>query len=893
MTKDRQLEWQLMDLSGENPGQVRQAANPTLAASAQSLGLHHNVEILYGRVVDAIPYTGCYKVLPERGLSVITCQYMSPAGNGAYGARGVSSIPPGAHVWFIYHHNLNYGVIIGTSSYFMSNSSQGLSDFFFIGSRSGLFRDVAHSFPFTLNTRGIGDWSAGKPFDSTTAGEWGAITETGTRVLLDSFMVQVGAGEGCGFYAYLWDNLARVIGVNLQVWSNTAQRDSLDDDSEHYDIEGFCTYPWETLGLGRQGGEATIEKTAQQTEIDEPWYGAVEPYDDRQQAVQRMQHINGYLGQGGTRRLMAPTTGERNTLQNAVAQAALFEEHIALTGRYTLRTADEVIIARRPLIPTITQQERPESPTGDKTDNYKASGMFGAGDEHKVVGSLKIPDGAEDPHVLEAAAFQDIQAYVFNWDAVHPFHYHKKDWKVSEESDTELGSSVPAPDFSKLAQHKNMYLDGPETVTINVDHRYGDVTYALASSYFTLLHNGGVVLGDGFGSEIRMSGGHIDISAPGDIWLKSGRNTVQWGGRDVITRAGNCCDISTTSGDIRLKAEKHLWGLAGNSGGDGIVMLESKGTTDQYNFESPDNFAEDATGSGVVLRSATGNIVNWAKDIYLRTGGGPVATGNITLDAAQGESNIITNSASILNFLRNTSSAEVLQIYYDLQDDKAQIGSIHSWTYNNMSINGSAQINGNLIVNGSIVSNQTIYVNDGHIATSQAAQFDGKVAEISANSQTSLFQSLAQNQQTQNQQITKYYTDTLFNGWYDKYKAGNADVMTIGEFCFRTAKDQYNTLSSDDQLQFRMFESRWQQMLSGGGQAWKEPKVKSAQVDGTAPYPGLEVFSNTSSFIKANLLLFDNASGTAKSRSGDSNPYLTAELGEPTRQALNNYTRLG
>ena len=164
----RQLEWQLAD----TPKKDRQAANITSAATAQLLGLDQNVEILFGRVVDCIPYVGCYKVLPERGLCTITCQYLTPAPNGVLGAKGVSSIPPGAHVWFIYHPKMHIGLIIGIASYFMSDATAALSDYIYQGSRSGFHSDIAHSYPLTLNTRGIGDWSAGKPFDNTTAGEW-------------------------------------------------------------------------------------------------------------------------------------------------------------------------------------------------------------------------------------------------------------------------------------------------------------------------------------------------------------------------------------------------------------------------------------------------------------------------------------------------------------------------------------------------------------------------------------------------------------------------------------------------------------------------------------------------------------------------------------------------
>ena len=253
----RQLEWNLAELN--ETGRERPASDPTASKPAQNRNLGHGPEILFGRVVDCIPYVGCYKVMPERGLSVITCTYLTPGPNGIIGARAVSSIPPGAHVWFLYHRDLNYGVILGTESYFMTKGSAALSDYIYPGGRSGLHRDPAHGFPFVLNTRGIGDWSAGKPFDATMGGEWGAIVETGLRILLDSFMVQMGVSESCGFTAFLWDNLCRMSGINLQIRSNAFEHEALHDTGEHFELVSHCIYPWETLGWGRFVGSPSYQ----------------------------------------------------------------------------------------------------------------------------------------------------------------------------------------------------------------------------------------------------------------------------------------------------------------------------------------------------------------------------------------------------------------------------------------------------------------------------------------------------------------------------------------------------------------------------------------------------------------------------------------------------------
>ena len=884
----RQLEWQLAD----TPKKDRQAANITSAATAQLLGLDQNVEILFGRVVDCIPYVGCYKVLPERGLCTITCQYLTPAPNGVLGAKGVSSIPPGAHVWFIYHPKMHIGLIIGIASYFMSDATAALSDYIYQGSRSGFHSDIAHSYPLTLNTRGIGDWSAGKPFDNTTAGEWGAITETGLRVLLDSFMVQLGVGESCGLFAYLWDNLCRLAGTNLQIRANAFEREALDDESEHYDVENIYVYPWETMGLGSKDSSSPIQTyDAQAAQIDSPWYSALEPQNDDQNAIPRLRKIQGYLGQGGKRLLSAPITSGISQLSNPVQQASLFEEHISLRGGYSLRSASDIVIARRPLIPVITPAARPETSTADNSQNYKASGAYGDGTEHKVTGDIPVQGDVEKPFA-RMASIQDIQSYIFNWENVHPFHYHTNDWNLSEESAAPLASAIGTPDFNALANHSQMYLDDASTSQLKIDHRYGDVNFTLSSSYFSLLKDGGVAIGDGFGSEIRMSGGHIHITAPGDIWLKSGRNTVNWSGRDSIIRANNCFDASTSVGDIRMKSEAHMWMCAGNNGSVGALLLESRGSGQDYQFDAPDHFAEDALAGGIILRTESGNIVNWGQNIYMRTGGGDVNAGNIVLDASRGDGVIITNSGGIANFVKPAGGGMVINAFYDDAGSGVTVNAVQTFTAQETVLDGNLRVNGYADINGNLFTDKTIYVNNGHIVTSDAEEYNGLVNVLGDDALTWRFAEMTADIENLIDETDTYYSDALYTARYADNRAGNDLVMEIGKFSFRTSKNQCKTLSEDGTLQFRLFEDRWQQMSNNGMLQWLEPNVTSQGIE-TKPYPGYDVFAHGEAFVKMPQTMFDVASGTALDRGEDGGPYVDPKLGVPELSSLNSYTILG
>ena len=195
-----------------------------------------------------------------------------------------------------------------------------------------------------------------------------------------------------------------------------------------------------------------------------------------------------------------------------------------------------------------------------------------------------------------------------------------------------------------------MYLSEPVPRKIKVDHRYGMQNFYETESFFSLLEDGSVVIGDGYGAEIRMSGGCVTISAPGDVWLKSGRHTQAWAGGDVIQRANGNVDISTTEKSVRIKAEKDVMVLAGNSGNKGGVLIESRAASTQYNFEQA---GDDVQFGGVVLRAPKSNVVALSHQIYLRSGGGNsnIQPGNITIDAGRGEADLVTKSNRISHYV--------------------------------------------------------------------------------------------------------------------------------------------------------------------------------------------------------------------------------------------------
>jgi hypothetical protein len=217
----------------------------------------------------------------------------------------------------------------------------------------------------------------------------------------------------------------------------------------------------------------------------------------------------------------------------------------SLTGAIGLRSARRVLICRRPNIPSPRQKKRAEDPNGDNPYEefplvpYAPSGLQqppgGIGSAydwavHKVKGDLSGNYPRQTVCMLH-----DILAYTFNWEGLHPFYYHTKDWDVADENDPAAPLwNQQSPVYARLLV--DQHLSTPTPVELDVDHRYRDVGYYENESGLALLDDGSVVVYDAWGSEIRMHEGTIEFIAAGDVVTRSGRNAV-------VMAAGALCDF--------------------------------------------------------------------------------------------------------------------------------------------------------------------------------------------------------------------------------------------------------------------------------------------------------------------------------------------------------------
>jgi len=849
---------------------------------AHNTGLGNGGQICYGCIIDGSATTNFYRVNVERGTAPKIAVPLGSTSQANLGATEINTYAPGTTVLLYLHSQLEHAFIIGAIPDAAVLGRDSIHDAISMTSR---FRvDEAHKRYMKLaDGSGVSNWSCWKPFDSTHASEWGATSVTGLKITLDDFMAQIAVNEFTGVFGFYHDQLLRVAGYNMQTWTAGHERDAYMDQAEYNDTQGYSPYPWEAMGVLKPDTDMIQTYTPDQfaTAAGRPYYSNWENKYESQQPFHRTQKFYGYYGQGGRTVVCAPPpsatwwtykfTGQgdppdpfETKVQNELADnpresnkgpqkqqppdpesptnapIGLAEDNTAMDGRRFIASAKGITLSKRMLLPVPARMRRPEDGNGDDADtNYKAAGKYGEGVDHVITGDVAAED-EKLPHLQRAAGILDLHGYLFNYVGLHPFHWHAKDYKTYEQSELQHAQyNSHIPDYTSLKG--SMYLAQPNAKTLDIDHRYTGQKFYESESYISLLEDGAVVIGDGYGAEIRMCAGSITISAPGDVWFKPGKNAQIWAGRDIIMRANSGVDISTTESNVRIKAEQNVMILAGNDSSQkqGGVLIESRAKSPTYNFEDP---GDAVVFGGVVLRAKNSEVIGLGKNIYMRTTGGYAGTGGdagvITMDASRGAGSIVTKSKNMYQYVDEAGG-----IYHHFRNE-ANPGSARA--RGNLFMARQSLLGGALYVNGPVVGDGktegfafiargNIITDKGHIITQRGGpavpcqgdcrnSVEEAIEKIKTYAQVDLPKALST--------LDKEIWDPL---WYNDNRPGNADTIKKLEFSFR--RDEDYRIDND----FAVFEDRWQQYARIDEQLtgfWEEKPVKTGGGVETWPFPG-------------------------------------------------------
>jgi hypothetical protein len=837
-------------------------SDPLNAAHLVRTGLDIQSRLYLGRVVDVMAYCHCYKVVLENGRSAIPCALTTATSLYGIGAKQINTLLPGTPVLVMRHPQLSYGLILCVLPSVGVNPQQSRSDYLSQASRCGPHVDAYHSSILSLaKNGGVSNFSMGRPVDSTASGEWGAITETGLRVSLDSFMAQIAADEANGIFVF-YNQLLRIAGTQLEEFSSGHLRECINDEGEFNYLLGVTPFPREQMGVLRAGIEPYRVVSVQETQGSSPELGGYEPIHPDQVPFHRSVQYLGYLGQGGSRLVQAPGDADFNRLGEDIVHTGLLREVATTRGAYGLASAKSITFVKRPLIVSAKRRKLASAGGGDSQENYKFAGEFGDGREHVVPGQPAAPQDTVAAAAVRAGSFFDHMAYLFNWEALHPFAYHENDWYTPEESELEAFDGADSTSMSYSSLTGRQFLDPPSPVDPSIDSRGSSEIYRNVA-YFSLLDDGSVVQGCGYGSEIKQAGGSVFIDAPGDIFLR-GRNIVLMSGRDTIVRANNSIDLSANNKDVRIKAENNMQLLAGNSGRGGI-LLESKANGPITAFA--DRFGEDVVSSGVMVKCKNSWFNTWTAGTYLRTGGKDVTGGPVIIDADKGKADIYTRSNGFYRYI-NSGSADLFK-----GDGKTRQAFYV--------VDGGVLVNGTLMHNGSTISTGLCLYNSQCIAGGHFASLKGgpagKIPPAAIPRLAAALTAVTDTVKKVNDSGDDVFQKLFPNFLYKKDGPGNDDTIEYASFTYRTPTQM--KIPSD----YVLCEARWQAEArkAGEGGTWKENPVTVGKQE-LYPYPGKSAWKTQSSMLGIKLNLYDLDAKRSKDRSNFST-YEQAEYASPER----------
>jgi len=850
--------------------QARPTSDPGFQAALATQSFQDSSRLGFGVITDVTAIANCYRVQLDKMHYPLTGMLAGPTAAGASGARPLNTLQPGTPVVVAWHPNLYYCVILGAMPYPQTAGNKSVHEQICHASRNRV--DQGHQQPLIMGGRPfVTDWLSGRPFDATAAGEAGWIAETGMRIFMDPFMAMLGLDEATGLTVFYQDQLMRIAAYNLRMFTAGHEREGINDGCEYNDWSGFTPYPWEQMGLYTRGQDPRRDHTPAEWQVDVPYLGPWEPEPLDARAWHRVTLYQGYFGQGGKKTVcVAPTTGTRAKFtSDQPVYPCLYDEMTTLDGRHIIASAKGIHIVKRSGLIAPQRKYVPEQikTEGDSDKDYKFASIEGSGPEHEIKGGLKI--NGSPAALVRAATVHDLHAYLFNYVSFHGMYWHTKDWDCPEQSDlTHVdGKPFTVPDFGQLAY--SMFLEPPSAKSVKVDHRYDKTEIFPNDCGMDFLDDGGVVFYDGFGGEIRMTGGSI---------MKPGRNANIWGGDDVIVKAKNSMDFSTSNKDMRFKAERNQQFLSGNSGIGG-TLIESKGAK-KYNFV--ERKGEEVESGGVMLRAPIGDVTTWASRVYLRTGGGKIAPGPIILDANKGMDEIITHALVQHHFLDGS-----FFIHYGREGEMRESLMLNE---NYSAIPSTLFVDGAGIFANSVLCKGSFLASGGHIVTTQGCnnmfvgclKNPGKVNLLIAEGKERVNESLPTD-------LAKpKYDNKLDDEVYEEDQVGNDDVIANASFTCRTV-DQYGTMD------FQMFEDRWQQqgrMSKKVTTTWPEAVVVTEQGD-MYPYPGDQHYAEGSKVlmqIDMKLVDFDNDRERDRGASPNLNDeYKNPETEEPDAVSLNSY----
>lgn len=789
-----------------------------------------------GTVIQAIPFAHWYRVQMPTGQGNIPACSLATTGLLPMGPRMGNMYPPGSTVLVWKPKHLHYGFIVGTVPAVTTEARLSRPDFLQQDGQTGFRRDLAHSLSITNSFQGGGilDWSANRPLDSTTQ-DFSIVAETGLAFLMDSFQTYLRVNEQCGLFLNYFDSYTRLAGVQLDVQSGIHELRVRDDEGESRYFLGVALYPWESFGLYLPGTTWTKEydPLATQTKIARAVVDLPEGSEDVQ-PIYRLQEYRGYQGQGVLRYVARPTqTSGVQTHSDDHFMDGLCMESIISDGSWTVQSAKMIGLFKRGRLPVPKEVSLPEGQGADRREgNYAFSGLDG-----HTVEELKLPAGEASRSVFS----DEITTYLLNWKILHPFHYNP-DFRVPNQE--QIPHSPRLLDI--LSFEDRGIMREPEYSQLYIDHRYTDALYTQRTSSLVLHDDGSIVATDGYGSRITLANGKIRIDSAKNVEIVSSDNVLLMG-KNIVLRAEQNVDISAANHDVRVKADRNLQLLGGNSGKGG-VLVESKSLGDSHDYKNKKGTEVDS--HGVVVKSATEfAVLSGTTTIH--------ADDDVLIESGQGSADVRIVAANVLGYVQDSMS-----LFVGPSGESTGVTRVFSFGSAVAVVDSDLAVTGETTLHGKTLIGDTLDVL-GDISSSGAVADsleDNTLAVTTKDFEQTLEAKIddsADQILRSKQAAEETYETSVLSAYTTQGQVLNESTRSQIAFSFRDG--EYGDTGV-------FFECRWQQLLRTGQavstyRAWIEPAVEY-QGEELYPWPGREDWLESSVFVGANSLgLYDHQAG--------------------------------
>jgi hypothetical protein len=542
---------------------------------------------------------------------------------------------------------VNQAVILGGISSYLGESNSLGSPELIANSPVGSFRDdISDTGPLNCVFH---NFNAGKPIDAYP-GDTTVLNSFGCGLFVGALHASLVSGLDCSVECHYLDSLVRVSAFNYE--QNTAGSEVLKfaDVGDYTEVRRLNPYVIESLGGTEQYGEAPKADATDRSSYPgkEAITGTYKPQEVDQIGWWRYSEFEGYLG---NLKLSFVTVPKLESVRLATAsdeqdENGVFREHVDTSGAYTVVSAKSIAFIKDCLIPVPREQYRPDDSRGDDAETAEQ-----ARSENEVNAADAVITGIEEelPHasLLYTAASSDLAAFK-NHRATLNFKERTNDWTFKDIDEIDLANFRTTIDGSGFVSASNgvsserMFAKLPQLGKLQINARE-EAKYFASRAMIMMHEDGSIHLQDGYGSTISMRAGSIDISCPGDITLRAGRNVVSMAGDTVSHIAGTDVELSANIGDIRLHADRNVSVLAGNDGAGGI-LLESKAEAtnvfqeDDETFKDPNNNSN--TYKGIWFKAPKSSVCSVASEVYIGN-----QTNNCRVYVDSGKADIVTKGS--------------------------------------------------------------------------------------------------------------------------------------------------------------------------------------------------------------------------------------------------------